>query len=411
MKRTVLFGAGAAISFYKPELSTQTLTTTIFDASLWADIVRRYAALRESSPVDTADVQDVLTKAKTFRALNFEEAIEVLDKVSSFNFDPARGGRLLHDIIRLHGGKPVAPNTTWTDVPFLARQLLAERVVGATKSSSYTRLSALQKGFLARLLADGPVDIFSLNYDESLYESVDGLGFDDGFRDMHFSELNFFDSANALGFLHGHVRYRNEDGEVRKDIDGVTATRKRFELLDYLHAKTLTVIEYPYAYNFDTFLVTGQTKDGALNRNPFAAYYQRLASTLIGTDELILVGYSFGDEHLNRFILSYLYQNPAHRILYVTFHNEEVDAMKSFLDQDAISKLFTKTGRRSMSLSIFADGREGYKYEDDVDELNRNGFGMIAPRIVLYKKGYGEFLEERDSVLKLLEGVGSRKFY
>lgn len=400
MKRTLLLGAGAATECYDPPLTTLRVTEAVTDPARWEDLLKRYTALMDkANHIECADVLDLLRRLRALDpAMTFEELIECIDKVSSFHFT---GRKLFHDLLAVLRAKKDYPHTVWTDVPFLARQLIAEFITGHRRAADFQSFVVQQRSFLAALQSQGPVCIYSLNYDDTLYESTEGLSFDNGFRGAHFSVYDFFSAKNAIAFPHGHVRYLHggRDG-ITYDPDATAATRKRFERLRDPHDETLTVIDHPYAYVFDTFLVTGQMKDHALDRNPYAATYQRLAQDLSASDELIIVGYGLGDLHLNRLITNYLAQQPTHRIIVVTMKRDVLDVYAGYRPGGWSYTLLTTLGINSLPLTGSGWEDLHYRHLDDVALLNERGYGTVYPKITYFKDGYRSFLSSYAAVLE-----------
>jgi hypothetical protein len=195
--------------------------------------------------IEQADVTGLIQRFLTVKpSMNFEELIECVDKVSSFHL--GSDAKLLHVLLKVLNVTRDYPGTIWMDVPFLARQLVAEFIVDSPRSTGCAGISAVQRSFLATLKAQGPVCIYSLNYDETLYESAAGLDLDNGFRGSRFSAYEFLNAESVLAFPHGHVRYlyHGRDG-VAYEPDGAEATRKRFDNLRDPHDQTLTVIDHP----------------------------------------------------------------------------------------------------------------------------------------------------------------------
>lgn len=82
---------------------------------------------------------------------------------------------------------------------------------------------------------------------------------------------------------------------------------------------TLLVLPGRFSYNWNTFLSTGQTKDEGLNHLPYAVYYQRLSIDLAKSDTVYVVGYSFGDDHINRLLRSFIKLNLNNKVYIVDF--------------------------------------------------------------------------------------------
>jgi hypothetical protein len=404
MKRVIFFGAGASIPFYDPALNTAALTKVLCDPLRWADIVSRHAFIMDDANViDAADVVAAIDLFLSRRpAANFEEVIEFLDKTASFGLplSTSPGGKLLHDILGVLKAQQLFPLTIWMDVPFLARQLIAEYVVSLKRHPDYASLQAEQKKFLEALQKDGPVSLVSLNYDESLIEAAAVLGFEHGFEDMVFEPARFFSARDAIAFPHGHVRFIRTDEGMRYRDDGATATVDRLaHLAAMTRSRTCSMLDSRYVFTFDTFLVTAQTKDAALNENPFAAYYQRFASDLLSADELMVIGYSFGDEHFNRFILNFLGRGAGRRLIAVEYRPDPIDPMEEYLGRMPLFTLLTKAGITGLPLSQKGPDDFRYAHQGLVDRINKVGYGVLYPRLVYDKRGYAAFLRDFRSVV------------
>ena len=132
MNNILILGAGASIPFYDPRLSTAHLTAIISDTNKWNNIVGRYTNIMgaNTNMVNTQTVFQVLNNIRQAHPdYNFEQIIEIYDKISSFNFDPRLDSKILHDILRLYGATaPNIANHVWSCVPFLFRQLITEEV-------------------------------------------------------------------------------------------------------------------------------------------------------------------------------------------------------------------------------------------------------------------------------------------
>lgn len=91
-----------------------------------------------------------------------------------------------------------------------------------------------------------------------------------------------------------------------------------------------------FAYNYNTFLSTGQTKDDGLNHLPYAIYYQRLAIDLFKSDTVYIIGYSFGDEHINRLLRSFLQLNFQNKIIIVDYYPDTITMMDEYMNPNSI---------------------------------------------------------------------------
>jgi hypothetical protein len=416
MKTTVLFGAGASREFYKPDLTTDFLTATTIAVKRWERVLQRHADLRiDANAIEPSSVISTLEEIQRLRPnATFEDIIFLLDRVSSFEHDgsPTRPGRfLLHDVLRFY--KAVqrfsrSPRSIWFDVPFLARQLLAEAILAIERAADYDARCRQQRDFLAHLMHRGPANITSLNYDESLAQSTAHLDIETGFRDERFDVRAFFSSRNAIAYPHGHIRFVPTNDGILLAHDGHAAHERRWEgLKPSSRIKTKTGDETPLDKTFDTFLVTGRLKDLALNENPYAAYYQRFATDLCATDLLIIVGYSFGDEHFNRFIINYADQDPDRRqLLIIEYDSKPFDMKMAWQPGEKLFDILrkTKAGKKQSLPFTLPPGsvdfkHASYTYAREVDEINARGYGILYPGITYDRRGYQHFLEDYVAVL------------
>jgi len=402
--RLVLFGAGASVPFFDPRLSTQFLTNTLSSATTWDMLLRRYCKLmKDTNEVDPNIIAGVLARlsARTPK-LNFEEVIEVIDKIASFNFDSS-DNKVFHTILSYFGAERDDPYCmVWDNVPFLCRQLIAEAIVGLEaigKSREYNRLLTLQSDFFDFLVAEGATYLVSLNYDEIIPESMAnaklGSLITTGFEsaDDEFSVSSFFASKHTISYVHGHVRFTKDDGGIVLQPDGATANKIRWEhLSDITLKQTRTLGDSKYAYNFNTFLVTGQSKESTFDENPYAAYYAKLARDVFSVDEIVLIGYSFGDNHLNRLFLNFLGIKSSNTVRIVTYHPDPIDMIQDGTTEGSF--IHSALQAASINNIPLKTPNGDYKYSRQVEEINRVGYGALAPRLHMYKKGYDQFLEE-----------------
>lgn len=407
MHRTMIVGAGASAPFYDPPLLTTSITAHLTAMRPWEEIINRYNNLpRSDYEIRHEDVIPLILRIIAVNhRMNFEELIELLDKISGYNVAGSFQHHALHDLLRFYNARPTISNTIWTDVPYLARQLIAEYLLSARAGSEYNDLLAAQTEFLKCLVQGADtLSIYSLNYDEPLPQSVEALGIPNGFLPGGlFHPASFFDAPTVTAYPHGHARFCWTADGMRYYQDVKAATRERFDRLNFpSRDETLTTIDHRFAPDFDTFLTTGRTKEHAFDHDPYAAYYQRLAIDLRRSDELYVLGYSFGDPHINRFTRSHLV-DPNHRVLIVDLDGERIDLVERYLHHDRPT-----LGLRALGYDHIAiDTNDRCTYQDEVDQLNDNGYGTLYPRVILDKRGYATFLRDRNPVLGELATVST----
>ncbi len=197
-------------------------------------------------------------------------------------------------------------------------------------------------------------------------------------------------AKKVMYFPHGHLKFQFvNNGKVSFWQDSKVADEKR---LDSPYSVFNT--HGGFAYNFNTFISTGQTKDDGFNHMPYSAYYQRFAVDIFRSDSLYIIGYSFGDDHINRMLYSFLKLSDRNKIYIVDYLK---DIPKTI---DAIGGIIKRI------YDVFEPN--WYVEEDNIDRhlklfedaIDDDGFGEIYDRVYFYRKGYQEFLEkDQDFIL------------
>ena len=405
MNNILILGAGASIPFYNPRLSTTHLTTVISDQNKWNNIVGRYTNIMGANVnmVSTQTVFQVLNSiTQAHPNYNFEQIIEIYDKISSFNFDPRLNSKISHDILRLYGATaPNIANHVWDCVPFLFRQLITEEVADLHanyKVATYNNLSQLQTKFVSSISNRQSINIFTLNYDEIILDAIQNLNFVAGFNNQgRFDVSTFLAAAKTISFPHGHSRFSFDDDGILFHANSQTANTYR---LNHIGANNRTQTRYltdsSYAYSFNTFISTGQQKEPTFDVNPYSTYYQKFASDCLKANKIYVVGYSFSDPHFNRMLLNFLKISPSNKIVIVDLLQGQVSIVPEFMNQGSlIHKIFNQLG--VTSLPMYPNARD-YRYKQQEQDLNNNGFAEIYPQIVLYKNGYDNFLNQFNTI-------------
>ncbi len=405
MSCIIILGAGASIPFYSPKLTTDYLTKVVLDTTKWNDIVIRYnnSIPAHATGVDVSVVQQVFHNVSTaHRDYNFEQILEIVDKISSFSIDPYSDSKVLHGILQYYKAQvSVSSEHAWDCVPFLARQIIAEEVSSlhmTCKSYDYTRLTQLQEQFLASICDEGAVNIFTLNYDEIIFDAVAKLGFQLGFdSNDRFDIRSFIAADRSISFPHGHSRFSYDDYGMLYHHGSEDANKYRLSHIGLSNmSETKYLTDSAYSYSFNTFISTGQQKEPTFDVNPFAAYYQKFASDCLKSNKIIVVGYSFSDSHFNRMLLNYLSISSSNKVIIIDYIPQAIDIQAEFVTSGSfINRMFNQLGVNSIPM----DGlTHKYKYYQAEHELNMDGYAEILPQIVLYKKGYDAYLNEFNSI-------------
>ena len=147
-----------------------------------------------------------------------------------------------------------------------------------------------------------------------------------------------------------------------------------------------------FAYDFNSFITTGQTKDTSLNLPPYDAYYQRISKDIWESDWIYLIGYSFGDEHINRLLHSYLYSNPFGNIFIVDYIENDINLAKDIINEGNLVGRIYNVFKPFVFFPNIPDITQNQS--DDIWEINTLGYGQLMTNIYFYKKGTKEFLNE-----------------
>ena len=225
-----MFGAGASRDFFKPTLTTQYLTDAVKYPNNWTVVIKHYKEIKGSSIV-IADSTEVIYLIKLILGVNpkyhFEQIAEVLDKLCSYWYDPNPMNTILGTLEFIFkkiylGNVECLRSSGWDDIPFLFRQMIVEAILDLQvnyQSPDYNTLLLNQKTFIESLLkSDNDISLISLNYDETLVNSIEGLGFDTCFgasqlpgQSNEIDMTRFFNCRKVVYYPHGHVRFRFTD--------------------------------------------------------------------------------------------------------------------------------------------------------------------------------------------------------
>lgn len=349
--------------------------------------------------VNTETVLQVLNNiTQAHPKYHFEQIIEIYDKISSFNFDPRPNSKILHDILHYYGATaPEMVDHVWNCVPFLFRQLITEEVADLHanhKVPSYNNLTQLQTNFVSSISSGKSINIFTLNYDEIILDSIQNLNFVTGFNNHgRFDIKSFLLATKTISFPHGHSRFSFDNDGILFHANSQIANPYRLNKIG-VHDRTKTkyLVDSPYSYSFNTFVSTGQQKESTFDVNPYAIYYQKFASDCLTANKIYTIGYSFSDPHFNRMLLNFLKISPSNRIVIVDFLPNQISIVAEFMNQGSlIQKIFDQLLVTSIPLR---KNEKDYLYQQEEQDLNNNGYAEVYPQIVLYKNGYDNFLNQ-----------------
>ncbi len=413
----LILGAGASAPFFEPPLCTDTLTEAVKDKELWENLIRRYKEVaRSTNPIEEQAIFDLLEELELVCDFNFEDIVEIVDKTTSYSLDSSNS-KIYHALINLHQGRcrNNYPEHTWDVVPFLFRQLISEKIElfqEERRHSNYDESIAVFNKFLGFLSSHSKLSVFSFNYDDVLFDAlkIRNHSLADGFHDTgYFNPSSFFKSESVVAFPHGHARFVCDDNGVclKRLISNANKTRFK-NLYNITHEQTKYIIDAPNCYSFNSFIITGRDKETSFNQNPFASYYQRMAADLLAAKLVIIAGYSFQDPHISRLLFNYRKLNPDNQILIVDLREQDLEVIGGFANTDSlIGRILRELDVSGIPLKQFSlehplEYQLEYRNQQDIDQLNRNGYGKLFHQINFYKKGFLCFLQSPKSILKNL---------
>lgn len=410
---TILYGAGASLGFFQTDPSSKFLTSRVRDINVWQYALSRYHNKGLPSAQDIVALIDAICHYAP--QYNFEQICEVLDKFCSYNFDNLPQHTYLANVVLALGGKILPGHPVWGDVPFVYRQIIADTLVGlhnGQQRPDYKQKIDRQTDFLSYICSqeeDNKINVVSFNYDNLVLESATRLGLSDGFmtsndprhHNLKTIDVQHFLNANrCVYFPHGHIRFRLIDsGDVLFYDNFNDANSDRWDKDDTSTiGLTLTGQYTQFASNYNTFLTTGQTKDNSFNIAPYSYYYQRLAADVLNSNRMIIIGYSFGDEHVNRLLQSFVNRDSNNKAYIVDFYNVAkypISLIDEMNDQHNILMKINQTFKAPwiVNYNPFTHSKTPVNPKA-VADLNDNsiGYGDIFPNITYYRKGYHEFL-------------------
>lgn len=412
MKTTILFGAGASYPFYKTHLSTDYITGEVKQKDNWLNMLSTYYVENEGE-YQEPDIMPWISflNGSSNEDLNFEQLAEIVDKISSTQFDCFPQGNMLNRICYALNAH-LQHRTQAQYIPFFFREIIANAIIKQEttegRADNYKELQRLQQQLLMLISArNNQVSVISLNYDECVPISIDAIHeYDHCFRNKKehngielLDVKSFFNEEKVVYFPHGHLRFVFTDKENVKYVPDIyEAEQQRWKGL--FNRGSVVLTQTPFSYDFNTFITTGQTKDNAFNNMPYAVYYQRMAIDFLTSNLIVLIGYSFGDPHFNRLLKSFHHINDKNKVLVVDMYQQTVTMTNEYRDPNNLIAKINQTFTPGWGIRVTNDGERQPMNQEEVNNVNQGGFGEILPRVYFFKNGYEEFLNKQKDVFE-----------
>ena len=243
----------------------------------------------------------------------------------------------------------------------------------AKQSEKKTELNNSLNNFLNTI--QNPLRCYTINYDRIIPAGYHGEIFE-GFtpvgEDLKFDLKRVLtdEMTNCHYNLHGSVHYEQDwPGNVQLVPDKY--------IYDFGRGAS-NHTDQDKRKMINSNIITGFNKTSRLLTNPYSQFYQRFYQDCLFADKIYIIGYSFGDIHINSAIKSGSLVNKDMKIICVDYVNFGQD-MELETEHDWVD--LEERGNRFLPMDF-----QHSIFESIVDKANLN-------RIIVYIKGYQKFLE------------------
>lgn len=400
MNCVIILGAGASIKFVNTsKLTSHTIMEKLQSKKDWSDFLAKHMEPQEID--DTISyiiscLNEVLKDGDTF-----EDLIEVIDKICTLsNPNKHSDSLLVRSVNYITGGRLIKPQdySYRINIPFYIRELIADIVkdynYALGKNENSQKLIDLQKDFI-RLLIErfNKVSIHSLNYDDCISRSLEILNFKTGFdHNGDFQKTDYQSANRVISYLHGSPHFipkfeylSGNSSIVRYEKNLDIASKQRWEMSHRYRGLYTNGMVCP---DYNHFITTGRTKDSHFYNQPYATYYTRLTEDLDRSDIIFIIGYSFGDEHINQLLSSIRWDGYPKSIVIVDYDNYEEEQ----IEETILKKIY--------NFIIKLEKQYFESYEEPInsnitEQLAREKWVKIGPyELYYYNRGYESFLKE-----------------
>lgn len=297
----------------------------------------------------TKKIEEIKKEEFVAKKKNLEELLSRLEIERKAKENKGKSGKKIADQIK--------------DIKSEIKRLCSiENIDTETKLKSKTHQTFLTKILAARKKTSPRAKIFTLNYDTFFEDAasdikavvIDGFCFNEKriFNSTDFDldivqrensrihkEENFYDKVFHLYKMHGSVTWQLEGREIKK--------------LDKKQIDEPLLI-YPNASKFEESY-----------QMPFYEMISRFQISLRATNTtLMIIGYSFGDAHVNRMIEEAVDSNLSLKVIVVDPNIEKVDDKKTKEERENLRNMLINHAKNSARIMFF-----GAKFKEFVEAL------------------------------------------
>lgn len=415
---TFLFGAGASVAFSN-QLSTAAITNAIRRKDNWDVVIYELSQhLNVSRGIIKRKAYKILNATR--KESNFERIVEVFDRVCGYYADSNPNNNLYNKQLfiikhcRVYLAKSKKIVLSYQIMPFILREIISKHIIDSVRGlyveHDIEQLLKCQAELIHHCWDEenkNYVSLVSLNYDDILSRSLGrlpslyGLGFENGFyKDQdghHYCDyVRLLNSHCSIVYPHGCLNFKRiPHSRIEYYCDIQKARKERLEgLIKNFPHNTIIGYDGECYYDFNSFIISGKSKEQTINKEPFGVYYQKTINDIARKENLIIVvGYSFSDSHFNSALQYAITSGNAQSMLIIDYAKDDYywkTGIMAYID-DLFSLSFSESSDYDKKIS--------YKNEQRIINLNKYGEGYISEKIYFYKKGYSCFLREWRKVL------------
>lgn len=377
---TVLLGAGAMIE--DTGISTEMLTKIIIDKT-------------KSSKLMKDIINNLENQTKSFSFEDIFHCLEILNGfknskyslIADLKIDNKGSYSLLDEIIGI----------------------INDKISEYDSPSNFQKTGESFKTFFKQLAENFYLDIFNLNYDTWIEQSLDS--YVDGFIDIPKYNFQRFDinkflntqNDNIVAHLHGQIKFALPNWNVINDKSNNRLfspdddkyvyiyprnTLYKYQDYDDANRRRKNIIFHSPEANqsgeniFNANIVTGLLKSDKILQTPFDIYYHKFLDSLIKNNNLLIIGYGFSDLHINKALYKY---NTVHQ-------NDKKVVLIDYFKEDDISKLpfndapYTLSNKSDFINKITHENCWGINYKKYIEEyLNKKS---LTNSIIIFNNGF-----------------------